>query len=146
MSSTSTTFEEAKIAIAGKLVTFWNAATASAPLALPNEDFTPPKPGTNTPWARLAFRHNSSFQQTQGPVGCRKFERQASAFIQVFRPEDEGEENSAELVDLVLAEFEGARITGTTVCFLDVIPREVGPSGKWYQVTIEATFRYTEVK
>lgn len=98
------------------------------------------------PWARFVLRHSLATQSTLGPVGNRRFDRSGSAFIQVFTPTQEGTRRSAELVQRVVDGFEGARISGTSICFNDVIPREVGPSGKWYQVTIEVTFIYSDIR
>ena len=143
MSSTSTTGTEAKQAIAQLFAQVWEPTGFR--FALANEIFDPPTQPDET-WARFITNINASGQDTLGPPGCRKFERQGSAFIQTFVPEKGGELASSQLTDRILAGFEGVRIPDTTVCFRDIIPREVGISGKWYQVTIEAEFEYTEIK
>ena len=142
MSSTSTTHEEAKEAVAGLFKSIW-ADDLGWTFQLGNEQFTIP---ASNPWARLVFRHQESRQYSLGQSGGRKFKRRATAFIQVFTQSGTGEETSAELVDAILTGMEGERIVDTTVCFLDVIPREAGADGKWYQVTVEANFEYTETK
>lgn len=113
------------------------------PFALGNEKFEAPDDG---PWARMVVRHSAAPQSTLGTVGNRQFERLGSLLIQVFTPLRVGTRLSSELVQTIVNGFEGARIAGTSVCFNDIIPREVGPSDKWYQVTIEATFRYTDIR
>lgn len=141
MTSTSTTIKEAKVAIANAFLAGW--APLGFPAELPNEKFTKP---SDSPWARLTIRHNSGTQYTLGKDGTRKFERGGTVFVQIFTPDEEGGGRATDLMAAVLDIFEGERISGTTVCFRDVIPRETGPDGKWYQVTIEATFDYIEVK
>lgn len=144
MSSTSTTHEEAKEAVAQLFKSIWTDNLGWT-FQLGNEQFTIPS-GNRVAWARLIFRHQGSTQYTFGQDGCRKFKRNATAFIQIFTLAGGGEQESAQLVDAILTGFEGVRIVDTTVCFLDVIPREVGPSGKWYQVTVDVNFEYTETK
>ncbi len=141
MSAFSTTFPEAKEAIAQLFSDVWTPT--GLPFALDNEKFDPPE---NTGWARMVVRHNASNQQTLGNRQNRKFQRFGAAFIQVFSTQRIGSSQTDGFVQRVLDGFEGARITDTTICFLDVIPREVGPMEQWFQVTIEAQFRYTEVK
>lgn len=113
------------------------------PYALGNEKFAPPD---ESPWARMVTRINAATQSTLGRPGSRKFDRFGSVLVQVFTPVGDGTRDSTELVQLVVDGFEGARISGSTICFNDVIPRAVGPTDKWYQVTIEAEFRYTATK
>ena len=110
---------------------------------LGNEKFTPP---VGSPWARMVIRHNAATQSTLGQSGNRQFDRFGSVIIQVFTPEQEGTTRASQLIQRITDGFEGARITGTTICFLDTIPREIGVSDEWYQVNVEATFRYTELK
>lgn len=141
MSASSTTFPEAKEAIAQLFSDVWTPTGLG--FALDNEKFDPPE---NAGWARMVVRHNASTQSTLGNRQNRKFDRFGAAFIQVFSAQRVGSNPTDGNVQLVLDGFEGARIPDTTICFLDVIPREVGPSDKWFQVTIEAQFRYTEVK
>ena len=113
------------------------------PFAFENEKFdeTP-----NQPWARAVVRHNAASQDTLGRRLNRRFERLGAMFIQIFVPLKEGTARSKQLVQVISNGFEGERITGTTICFNDVIPREVPPTADWYQVTIEAQFRYSEIK
>ena len=111
--------------------------------ALGNDEFDPP---VDSPWARMVIKHNGAPQKTLGRPTTRKFDRLGSMFIQVFTPQREGTRRSSELIQRVVDGFEGARISGTSICFNDVIPREVGPTDHWYQVTIECEFRYTDIK
>lgn len=136
-----TTYPDANEAITQLFSDTWTPS--GFPFTLGNEKFTPPE---DTPWARMVLRHNAATQSTLGRQPGRKFNRFGSVLIQVFTPLREGTRRSSELIQRVVNGFEGARISGSTICFLDVIPREVGPSGKWYQTNIEAEFRYTDTR
>lgn len=136
-----TDYPEANEAITQLFFDTWNPT--GFPFTLGNEKFDPPE---DSPWTRMVVRHNAATQSTLGRAPARKFDRFGSVLIQLFTPQREGTRRSAELVQTVVNGFEGARISGTTICFFDVIPREVGASDRWYQVTIEAEFRWTEVR
>jgi hypothetical protein len=113
------------------------------PFQLENEKFDPPQGGT---WARMVVRHNASTQSTLGQSPNRKFDRFGSLIMSIFTPIQGGTRASKDLVDRIMDGFEGVRIAGTTICFLDVIPREIGPSGDYYMTNVEAEFRWTETK
>lgn len=140
MSSTSTTLNEAREAIYQAFVDGWGATTA---YTFDNEKFTPPD---QTPWVRLTVRHQDAGQETLGGTGNRKFYRKGSVFIQVFVPTDDGTANADTYLALARSIFEGTRIAGTTVRFLDVIVRETGPAKSLYEATVEAAFEYDEIK
>lgn len=138
----STTYEEAQEAFLQKFVDTW--ASTGFRYTFENETgFSTPE---NAPWARFTIRHNVANQETQGQSGNRKFNRSGSCFVQIFTPLDEGTKRSKALTAVVVAGFEGDRIIGSTIRFLDVIPRETGPEGEWYQVVVEIVFQYTEIK
>ena len=114
---------------------------------LGNEKFDPETDVTaGEPWARAVIRHNAATQSTLGQTANRQFDRFGALFVQIFTPEQEGTRRSSDLVQRVVAGFEGARISGTTICMNDTIVREVGPSDGFYMVVVEAQFRYTELK
>lgn len=104
------------------------------------------KPPNEEPWARISVRHNGSTQQTLGPKGSRKFSRFGSAYVQLFTPTNLGTATADELSELVRGIFEGERLSGTTLWFQDVIIREAGVDGDWFQVVVEAEFEYDETK
>ena len=113
------------------------------PFALGNEKFVPPD---STPWARMVVRHAAATQSTLGPDGSRQFDRIGSLIIQIFTPSPGNTRQSSELIQTIVNGFEGERIVGTSICFNDIIPREIGPDDKWYQVNIEAEFIYTDIR
>ena len=115
----------------------------SADLTFDNEAFDPPDTRS---WARLSVRHTFMGQETLGPVGGRKFQRLGTAFVQIFTLSDQGLDAADSLADATVKVFEGVRLPGTTVRFLNVLARESGPYGKWYQVVVEANFEYDETR
>lgn len=135
-----TTLSQAREAIYQRFVDVWADETI---FTLDNESFEPP--GTE-PWVRVSVRHSASTQSTLGGLGNRKFTRFGSAFIQIFVLGDKGTTESDQLSTKANNAFEGISLVGTTVRFLDVIVREAGPDGKWYQVVVEAAFEYEEIR
>lgn len=137
-----TTQNEAREAVYGLFDTDWASRT---PYHFDND-----KPGfdeqTVDAWARVSMRHNDAGQETLGGSGNRKFARRGSVFVQVFVKTNTGTATMDGHTDAARAIFEGVRIAGTTVRFLDVIVRETGPDGKWYQAVVEAQFEYDEIK
>lgn len=95
-------------------------------------------------WVRLVVRHNIGDQETLGPVNGRKFLRGGSVIVQVFVPLDDAMSRGDELSSLVRSIFEGKTIDG--IRFHGVVIREVGPDSKWFQINVEAPFRYNETK
>ncbi len=93
-------------------------------------------------WARLTVRHSTSNQETLGPVGNRKFQRNGNVIVQLFTKLGEATDDVDSLSATIRAIFEGKTISG--VNFSSVNVREIGPSGAWYQTNIEAPFNYTE--
>lgn len=136
-----TTLPEAKEAIYLAFQTAWTP-TGKA-LTFDNEKFDPP---VDDEWARLTVRHTGGGQETLGKVGNRKFARLGSVFVQVFTPIDQGTSEADVLVTTARNAFEGITLAGTTLRFLDVVAREAGPDGKWYQTVVEANFEYDETK
>ena len=136
-----TTLEQANEAIAQTFQTAW--LPTGYVFALENESFDPPD---DSPWARLTVRHTGATQDTLGSPGNRRFDRTGSVFIQIFVKSDTGTRLSKQLTETTVNAFEGNTISGTTITFLDVIPRETGVDRGWFQTVVEATFRYFEIK
>ena len=136
-----TTRPQAIEAMTQKFNDVWSAT--GYPYVLGNEKFKPPN---DTPWARMVIRHNQGTQNSLGPKGCRRFQRDGSMFVQIFSPQETGTYDPATLVEVIQNGFEGEDIPRTSICFLDVSPRENGPSDKTYQETVEIQFRYYEIK
>lgn len=99
-----------------------------------------------TEWVRITVRHTGGPQDTLGPVGNRKFLRTGSLFISIFTKAGQGSARADELAAIFRDEFEGSRITGTTVVFLDVVAREQPEEGSWFSIVVEASFEYHETR
>ena len=137
----STTLNESRTAVYEAFIAAWTPTGHE--LTFDNEAFSPP---VDVPWARLSVRQLASTQETLGRVGNRRFSRLAAAFAQIFVPIDEGTSIADNLATIARNAFEGTSLTGTTVRFQDVIVREIGPEGRWYNVTVEAQFEYDETR
>ena len=135
-----TTLPEAREAIYNTFNTAWGATSS---FTFDNEKYA--KPATD-PWVRVSVRHQFGTQETLGKPGNRRFARFGAVFIQIFTLENTGTEDADTLAATARAIFEGVSLTGTTVRFRDVIIREEGLDGKWYQTVVEATFEYDETK
>ena len=139
-----TTLVEAREAMITHMESVWLPTTLQ--LFLENEAHTPPSPVNGTSWALFSIRTSQSRQETLGPVGARHYERRGTAYCQIFVPQDTGTTEAADLAQAVLYGFEGARLAGTTIRFLNVTPREVGQTGRWFQHLVEIEFAYTETR
>lgn len=133
-----TTLNEARAAV----YTRWNAQWGTTtPFQFDNEAFTAPD---KDPWARVTVRHTTSVQDTLGRPTNRRFRRSAVAFIQLYALVDTGLAALDGLAQTARAIFEGVSFSGLD--FNNVVVRETGPDGKWYQVTVEGFFDYDETK
>ena len=132
-----TTINAAREAIYLRWNTQWGATT---PFTFDNEKFSTP----DVPWARLTVRNTASEQRTLGAVGNRRFRRIASVFVQLYDLVDVGLSNLDTLAQTARGIFEGVSFSGLD--FTNVIVRESGADGKWFQVVVEAFFDYEETK
>lgn len=112
-------------------------------LTFDNDDFQPP---AGSDWMRLAVRHLASTQESLGGVGTRKFERIGSVVVQCFTPLDKGAAAGDNLATAARNVFEGKTFNPEAIHFFDCVVREIGPTGTWYQVNVEAFFIYHETK
>ena len=133
-----TTVSDAKKELLSAFTTAWASRT---PVTFDNESFNPPSDGA---WLRTVIRNTDSAQETLGRVTNRKFERIGVVLTQVFTPSNGGTSEADALSMAVRDIFEGTRIGG--VVLNNVVIREIGVDGKWYQVNVEASFFYTEIK
>jgi hypothetical protein len=134
---------DARETIVQRFVTLWGATSA---FCLDNEDFSPP---ADAPWVRLAVRHDGSNLECiggNGSGGFNTYQRTGRAFVQVFGRRDKGTREADTLAQAARAIFEGTTLSGNTIRFNNVIVREIGPDGSWYQINVEAFFAYDERK
>ena len=132
-----TTPIEAREAIYNQFITAWGTTT---PFTFDNEKFAAP----NVAWARLTVRNSESIQRTLGAPGNRRFRRVGSVFIQLFDLVDGGMSTLDTLTKTARDIFEGVSFSGLD--FTNVVSRESGADGKWFQVVVEAFFDYEETK
>lgn len=133
-----TTPNEARDAVYERFLARWGALSA---FTFENEKFTPP---VGLPWVRIAVRNAESVQRSLGPVGGRRFKRNAFLFGQVFIPGDTGTKDSDALVAALQDIFEGVSFGGLD--FRAVSSREVGVDDGWHQTLVEGPFDYEETK
>lgn len=108
-----------------------------------NEEFNPP---AGVAWLRLVVRNLVSLQESLGPVGRRKFDRQALVMVQVFTPLDQGTEQADNLSTAARVIFEGRTLTPEALRFNAGSIQEIGEDGAYYQTNLEVPFSYTELK
>ena len=100
--------------------------------------------GGSVAWARLSYRNTDGGQKTLGPLNGRKYERFASAVIQLYTPSDEGLTEAGTLAQAARAIFEGVTFDG--IYFNNGVVREIGDDGRWFQTNVEVFSDYEETK
>ncbi len=135
----SSTISQAKEAIIAKFIADWANET---PFDLDNAEFIEPE---GAAWVRVVVKNLTTKQATMGPTGNRKFLRAGAVFAQIFVPEDTGTFEADRLSEKMRAIFEGIRLNAD-VWFLESKVREIGSSGKFYQVNVDSIFNYEQTK
>lgn len=142
----NTTLKAARDAIEARWITSWATTTH---YTFENEKSVPPEAVAASAfaldvgaWCRVVVRNTVSAQETLGPVGARKFERQGDIMIQVFVPVDMGTAHADTLAMAARAVFEGTKFSGVS-CYAGLV-REIGPDGRWFQVNVTIPFTYYE--
>jgi hypothetical protein len=126
-----------------RFVTAWGATSA---FVFDNEDFAPP---TDAPWVRMVVRHDGSSLECiggNGAGGFNTYQRTGRAIVQVFGRLDKGTLEADSLAQAARAIFEGTTLSNNIIRFNNVVVREIGPDGSWYQINVEAFFQYDERK
>lgn len=103
-----------------------------------------PEPEGSTEWVRLSVRGLGSEQISQGAVGCRRFRRNASVFVQVFTPANKGRQRGDILSETALDIFEAESFSDLDFIQGDI--RESGVDGKWLIMVVEVLFNFDEIK
>jgi len=133
-----TTENEAREAVYKRFVDNWGGAS---PYVFENEKF---QADPAADWVRLSFRNTNSNQGTLGATGNKRYERDASIFLQIFTLVNTGTKNIDTLVRTFRSIFEGTRFSGVAVN--NVVSREGKEDGKFKQTTVEAFSQYFETK
>lgn len=159
--SGGTTINDAREALYAHFVANWNqlvigllaawglqiladSGNPPVPFALGDETMDPP----NGPWVRLTVRHGTSFQETLGTPGNRKFTRSGRVFVQGFMVPG-GDERELDLVmESARDLFEGRTVQPHDIRFNAVEVSELGviEGGRWQAALAEAPFDYTTRK
>lgn len=132
--------KEAKKAVVDAFLTAWNDQTE---VALDNHPFDSERDGL-TSWVRAVVRNVGGGQRTLGPVGNRKYDRDANFIVQVFTESGRGSGPADTLAQAVIDAMEGKTID--QIYLFDAVSTEIGVEGRWYQVNVTVAIRYIEVK
>lgn len=125
---------------------FQTAWGATSPITHDNESFEPP---VDTAWVRMVVRHDGSTLECIGGAGdggMNTYQRTGRVIMQVFTPLDQGTREADTLAQTARAIFEGTTLSSNAIRFNNVVLREIGPEGSWYQINLEAAFQYDERK
>ena len=135
-----TTLNEAKEACYLRFTSNFTGVVASR-IAADNEEIETPDTGE---WVRISIKSLTRRQDTLGALGNRRFRSTAIVFVQVYTQSNTGVKQSDTLAVEAANIFEGVSFSGLD--FYEVIIRETGVNGKWYQSVVEAKFDYDEIK
>lgn len=125
--------------------TAWDASSVSqnVPVLYPDVSGDPPTSGA---WTRVTVIHDSGEQATLAShQGLRRYHRTGTIVVQLFTPAGGGQVSSDALCKVVTDAFEGVT-TASGVIFRNVIQKEIGQDGAWFQVNVQAGFEYDEVR
>lgn len=127
--------------------TAWTAAFVTPPtFTTDNEVFEPP---VDAAWVRMVVRHDGSTLECIGGTGdggMNTYQRTGRVIMQVFTPLNQGTREADTLAQAARAIFEGTTLSSNAIRFNNVVLREIGPDGSWYQINLEAAFQYDERK
>lgn len=97
------------------------------------------------PWASFIIRHADGFQTSLGGVGQRTFARVGIIIVSVFAPIGNGLSTSYTLAKMAADAYEGKH-SPNGVWFRNVIVREIGRDGEFFQANAMIDFDYDEIK
>lgn len=137
------TYAAAHSAIRDRFKTQWEASFSPAPaVQYPNVEFEVPNLDA---WARLNIVQAGSQWASMGDPGNNVERNVGQVTVQIFTPSGEGEGLALEYADVVRGIFRDWRNAPSGLRFL-VPPyaRQIGVSGKWYQVNVVAPFEFDD--
>lgn len=138
-----TTENQAAELVFAAVAAAWATYSSGAPLFLDNESWA--DDGAST-FARCVIRTGQSTQVSMGPIGNRRFDRNAKAFIQVFRPQGEGTKNLDAAARAIMVALEGLRLGPPAVWMGEATATEMGAERKWAGKLVTVDMKYEEVK
>lgn len=128
---------EVKNALYSHLLASWADKT---PVVLDNEANN----GEPEEWIRAVVIALDGAQTTLGRRGNRKYTRAGTIIVSVFTKRGEGSAQADKWAEEIRGMFEGNRVG--PAWFLECEVRSVGEDGKYYQVNVDCTFNYEEMK
>jgi len=123
------------------------AAGTGGALLWDNVKGTKPGEGTNSnpyPWIRLAMRHTVGGQDTLGAVGRRRYLSGGIFTAQIFTAAGDGNTAGYTIAEVIKAALRGASPHSTVWFTGEMGITEVGEDGPWFNVNVDAEFRYQE--
>ena len=136
-----TTLNQARSEIYTKLLTMTSVPAAN--IRRENEKFEPP---ADAAWISIHVENQASAQESLGDVGNRKFERFASAVVEIHLPQNDGLGAGDTIAQEVRDLLEGTQIAGTTIRLNETEIRELGVIDGYYMLVAETAIRYTETR
>lgn len=142
-----TSLSEARDAVIGLVDAAWKASPVSSPFEMFYDNVSGDKPGeagstTNAAaWARTTVRISTSEQSTQGK---RRFDTIGAVSVQLFTPSGDGHLLGDELAAVVLGVFRGHVGSVDGLWFFNATPNEIGQDGPWFNLNVDAGFRFQE--
>jgi len=103
------------------------------------DDVQEVKPASTVSWFRAVVRHNAGTRCTLGPGG--RHTQRGILFVQIFTTAGEGLAANDTFATALEAAFRGHSTDGGVV-FRDVVTREIGQDGPWFQSNMNVEFEY----
>lgn len=112
-----------------------------------HENIAGKPPETEVPWARVFIRHApvGGLSSLSNGTGKGRFERQGTMIVNIFVPVGDGLKGATDIAKIVGDALDVGK-SANGVRFYDTVMNEIGPDGKWYQVNVQTSFLYTELK
>lgn len=115
-----------------------------SPIQLGNETFEPPR----SIWVQLLVQRRPGGVGTIGKPGDRKMDRAGSVFVLLREPPGNGVGAMSDYAERAAKVFENCRLAPHDIRFGPVEPGQEGDiqSGRWWGVTVEGRFEYTDIR
>ncbi len=142
------TLAQARDAVITVVDVAWKAAPASAALTMLYDNVVGDRPGEsasttqNEAWARTTVRTIGSDRTTQG---TRRYQTDGLVTVQIFTPSGDGHTLGDALTKIVVDALRAHTSSADSIWFFGVTPIEIGQDGPWFNVNVDASFRYQEV-
>ena len=98
--------------------------------------------GNALPWARASTVTISSTRETNAGPGSRKHLTEGILTVQIFTPSGDGHALEDLIVEVLKPALRSVSIGD--LWFGNVVPREIGTDGPWFNTNLVAEYRYVE--